>query len=84
MFNPKRRAAALLLALGMGIATMPVASAAGADAARLAAAQREGQLLWYTTLLEEAWRPVKEGFERRHPGIEVRVVRAAHAPASAD
>jgi len=86
MFNPKRRAAALLLALGMGLAasgaTSAVASAADTDAARLAAAQREGQLLWYTTLLEEAWRPVKEGFERRHPGIEVRVVRAA-APINA-
>jgi ABC-type Fe3+ transport system substrate-binding protein len=82
MFSPVNIMSALLLALGMAGAAAPAMADAPADAGRLAAAQREGQLLWYTTLLEEAWRPVKEGFERRHPGIEVSVVRAA-APVNA-
>ncbi len=80
MFSPRKLAFACMLALAVGIA--PVASAADTDAARLAAARQEGQLLWYTTLLEDAWRPIQQAFEQRYPGIAVRVVRAA-APVNA-
>jgi ABC-type Fe3+ transport system substrate-binding protein len=80
MHNALRRAVTLLLTCA--IAGFSLAQAAGPDADRLAAAQREGQLLWYTTLLEEAWAPLKQGFQQRYPGIDVQVVRAA-APQNA-
>jgi ABC-type Fe3+ transport system substrate-binding protein len=80
MHNAFRRAVTLLLACA--VAGAPLAQAAEPDAARLAAAQREGHLLWYTTLLEEAWAPIRQGFQQRYPGIDVQVVRAA-APLNA-
>jgi ABC-type Fe3+ transport system substrate-binding protein len=80
MSSKRRTVLAALLACAIG--ALPLAHAADADAPRLAAAQREGQLLWYTTLLEEAWGPIKQGFQQRYPGINVQVVRAA-APLNA-
>lgn len=72
--------------LGAAMLMITVASAAaGATATpdpRIAAAQREGQLLWYTTLLEEASGPVRSAFMAKYPGIDVEVVRAA-APVNA-
>lgn len=82
MCSKRRTLHSLLLACALGVLPAVHAAEAGGDAARLAAAQGEGRLLWYTTLLEEAWAPVKQGFEQRYPGIEVQVVRAA-APVNA-
>ncbi len=73
-----RRAAAglALLACGCGDPT-PSAPVAIADAAdRLEAAQAEGEVVWYSTLIvQQAVRPMAEAFERAHPGIEVRYIR---------
>lgn len=82
MFSMKLTLSASLLALGIASAAGAVPVAGDANAARLAAAQREGQLLWYTTLLDEATRPIQQAFSARYPGIAVRVVRAA-APINA-
>jgi len=38
-------------------------------------ANKEGRVVWYTTLLEEASKPLAAAFEKRHPGIKVEVAR---------
>lgn len=68
-----------LLAISVGSAAQANDSN---EAARVKAAQQEGQLLWYTTLLEEASKPIQQAFMAKYPGIEVKVVRAA-APVNA-
>jgi len=83
MQNVIRRAVTVLMACAIG--GLPLAHAENApdsEADRVAAARAEGQLLWYTTLLEEAWAPIRQGFQQRYPGIDVQVVRAA-APVNA-
>lgn len=64
-----RRAAA-----GAIIAAPLVARPAFAiDPTLLAAAQREGEVVWYTGLLiNQAVRPLAETFQRKHPGVAVR------------
>lgn len=79
MLHLKKSGIVALLALGsIGCATAP----AGVDTARVAQAQREGKLVWYTTLLEEASSPIRQAYMARYPGIDVQVVRAA-APINA-
>jgi len=67
----------LALCLGMLGAT----AAAAADAALVAAAKKEGQVVWYTTLIvSQAVRPLARAFEQKYPGIEVRYSRADSGP----
>jgi iron(III) transport system substrate-binding protein len=59
---------------------MPIPCGA-ADAALVAAAKKEGQVVWYTTLIvNQAVRPLAKAFEEKYPGIEVRYSRADSGP----
>ena len=53
------------------------ASAADPDPALIAAAQNEGQVTWYSTLIvNQIVRPMVEAFETKYPGIKVQYSRA--------
>ncbi|OJY70394.1 MAG: hypothetical protein BGP12_21890 [Rhodospirillales bacterium 70-18] len=55
----------------------PAARAAGADAALIAAAKAEGNLVWYSTLIvNQITRPLALAFEKKYPGIKVQYSRA--------
>jgi ABC-type Fe3+ transport system substrate-binding protein len=69
--------------IGVLIATaLTTASAAhAADAALIEAAKKEGQVVWYTTLIvNQAIRPLQEAFEKKYPGIKMQYSRADDAP----
>ena len=69
-----RPALAVLAALACSLVSPP---SYAADPALVEAARKEGQVLWYTTLIvNQAIRPLKEAFERKYPGIELKYVRA--------
>ncbi len=55
---------------------------ARADEAELyAAAKKEGQVVWYTTLIvNQAVRPLVDAFQKKYPGIEVKYNRADSLP----
>src|SRR5579864_7342740 len=51
--------------------------AAAADAALVEAAKKEGQVVWYTTLVvNQIVRPLKEAFEKKYPGVTLQYTRA--------
>jgi iron(III) transport system substrate-binding protein len=55
-----------------------------ADPALIAAARKEGQVVWYTTLIvNQAIRPLKEAFEKNYPGVELAFTRADESPTAA-
>ncbi len=61
------RAAACLAALHMS-------AAMAVDPALIAAAKKEGEVVWYTSLVvNQAARPMVQAFEREYPGIKVRM-----------
>jgi ABC-type Fe3+ transport system substrate-binding protein len=65
----------------MAIAFAVLALAAGplhaADPALIAAAKKEGEVVWYTTqIVSQLVRPVTAAFEKKYPGIKVRSTRA--------
>jgi ABC-type Fe3+ transport system substrate-binding protein len=48
-----------------------------ADPALIAAARKEGEVVWYTTqIISQLVRPVTAAFEKKYPGIRVRSTRA--------
>src|SRR5438128_12306333 len=48
-----------------------------ADAALIAAAKKEGEVVWYSTqIISQLVRPVTTAFEKKYPGIKVRATRA--------
>lgn len=48
-----------------------------ADRALIAAAKKEGEVVWYTTqIINQLVRPVVAAFEKKYPGITVRYTRA--------
>src|SRR5438552_1774131 len=52
-------------------------SAYAADAALIAAAKKEGEVVWYSTqIISQLVRPVTTAFEKKYPGIKVRATRA--------
>jgi ABC-type Fe3+ transport system substrate-binding protein len=56
-------------------------SCGAADTALIAAAKREGRVVWYTTLIvNQAVRPLAKAFEEKYPGIEVQYSRADSGP----
>src|SRR5262245_22101660 len=72
-----RTAAALRIAV-CGIAGLLASASplAAADAALIAAAKREGEVVWYTTqIVSQLVRPVSAAFEKKY-GIKVRATRA--------
>ena len=61
--------AALLLSTG--------ARAADIDSALVDAARKEGQVVWYSTMIvNQIVRPMVEAFQKKYPGIEVQYFRA--------
>src|SRR6202167_1466852 len=52
-------------------------NAAAADASLIEAAKKEGQVVWYTTLIvNQIVRPLKEAFEKKYPGVTLQYTRA--------
>ncbi len=63
--------------LAFGAATRSYA----ADEATVAAARKEGQVVWYTTLIvNQAVLPLKTAFERKYPGVVLNYVRNDEGP----
>ena len=64
--------------LGAVAGVVSTAAAQGADqAAKLAAAQKEGKVVWYVSMFDiDTAEQVGKAFEKRYPGISVEVVRA--------
>lgn len=51
------------------------------DEALIAAARKEGSVLWYTTLIvNQAVLPLKAAFEKKYPGVTLQFVRNDEAP----
>jgi len=72
-------ACALILAAVAAVAAPSVGHAA--DPTLYAAAKKEGEVVWYTTLIvTQAVRPLVEAFGRKYPGIEVKFARADSGP----
>jgi len=68
-----KRILVALLAMAIG----GPAQAAGADAALIEAARKEGQVVWYSTLIvNQITRPLALAFEKKYPGIKVQYSRA--------
>jgi iron(III) transport system substrate-binding protein len=66
----------LRIAFGM-LVLLTVRPAAAADAALIEAAKKEGQVVWYTTLIvNQIIRPLKEAFEKKYPGVQLQYTRA--------
>jgi iron(III) transport system substrate-binding protein len=67
------------IAFALAVAITPAARAA--DAALIEAAKKEGQVVWYTTLIvNQAIRPLQEAFEKKYPGVRLQYSRADDAP----
>jgi iron(III) transport system substrate-binding protein len=59
------------------IAALAARNAAAADAALIEAAKKEGQVVWYTTLIvNQIVRPLKDAFEKKYPGVTLQYARA--------
>jgi ABC-type Fe3+ transport system substrate-binding protein len=66
----RRAAVAAMLLLAAG-------EARAADAALIEAAKKEGQVVWYTTLIvNQIVRPLKAAFEKKYPGVTLQYTRA--------
>jgi ABC-type Fe3+ transport system substrate-binding protein len=67
--------------IGTVMGTVVGTACHAADATLVEAARREGQVLWYTTLIvNQAIRPLKVAFERKYPGVTLNYVRADGNP----
>src|ERR1700693_5144332 len=65
----------------LALAAMLASAAPAADAALIEAAKKEGQVVWYTTLIvNQAIRPLQEAFEKKYPGVKLQYSRADDAP----
>ena len=59
------------------LATFALFSSYAADEATIAAAKKEGEVVWYTTLIvDQAVRPLVDAFEKKYPGVKVRFARS--------
>ena len=59
------------------VVALAARNAAAADAALIEAAKKEGQVVWYTTLVvNQIVRPLKDAFEKKYPGITLQYTRA--------
>lgn len=78
------RAAAMVastVAIGLAITIASAPAVRAADAALIEAAKKEGQVVWYTTLIvNQAIRPLQEAFEKKYPGVRLQYSRADDAP----
>jgi iron(III) transport system substrate-binding protein len=72
---------AVALAAMAGLLLAAAAPARAEDPALVAAARKEGQVVWYTTLIvNQAIRPLKAAFEAKYPGVTLQFSRADDAP----
>ena len=56
------------------------ARAADIDPALVAAAQKEGQVVWYSTLIvNQILRPIADAFEKKYPGIRLQYSRSTNS-----
>jgi iron(III) transport system substrate-binding protein len=73
----KRLKALSIVPLALLLATLGAGSASAADEATIAAAKKEGEIVWYTTLIvDQAVRPLIAAFEKKYPGIKIRYSRS--------
>ena len=73
-------AAALGAGLGLGLGAERAAYAQANYEAMVAAAKREGKVLAYGEIITPTWRAVKEGFEKKYPGITMEFVYLSGQP----
>jgi iron(III) transport system substrate-binding protein len=68
----------MFLRIAFGLLVLVAARpSAAADAALIEAAKKEGQVVWYTTLIvNQIIRPIKEAFEKKYPGVQLQYTRA--------
>lgn len=67
----------LTISLTISGGLMWATTAALADTDLYAAAKKEGQVVWYTTLIvKQAVRPIVAAFQKKYPGVKVRYSRA--------
>jgi ABC-type Fe3+ transport system substrate-binding protein len=75
------RTSGATIATILAVATFSLPAARGADAALVEMAKKEGQVVWYTTLIvNQAIRPLQEAFEKKYPGVKLQYSRADDAP----
>ncbi len=71
------RSSALLRVAAIAIVALAARNAAAADSALIEAAKKEGQVVWYTTLIvNQIVRPLKAAFEKKYPGVTLQFTRA--------
>jgi ABC-type glycerol-3-phosphate transport system substrate-binding protein len=59
------------------VVALAARNAAAADAALIEAAKKEGQVVWYTTLVvNQIVRPLKDAFEKKYSGVTLQYTRA--------
>src|SRR5262250_280096 len=79
MRDRRTHAVALISILAMALAVSTPGRAA--DPALYEAARKEGEVVWYTTLIvNQAVRPLIEAFNKKYPGISVKYTRADSGP----
>jgi ABC-type Fe3+ transport system substrate-binding protein len=67
--------------LAMAAALLLAPAARAQDASLIAAAQNEGEVVWYTTLIvNQSVLPIKAAFEKKYPGITLQYARDDEAP----
>jgi ABC-type Fe3+ transport system substrate-binding protein len=68
---------AVAIAVGLGCGPAHVTDAYAIDAAVIAAAQKEGEVVWTSTqIVNQLVRPIAAAFEKKYPGIKLRYTRA--------
>jgi iron(III) transport system substrate-binding protein len=76
-----RRAASLLASILIASSALTSSARAADDKALYDAAKKEGEVVWYTSLIvNQAVRPLIEAFNKKYPGIEVKYSRADSGP----
>ena len=73
----QHRSSSTITLLAAALLAVMSAPACAADPALVAAATKEGEVVWYTTqIINQLARPIIAGFEAKYPGIKVHAVRA--------
>ena len=72
---------AMMSALLAAIALLACPRARAADDALYEAAKKEGEVVWYTSLIvNQAVRPLVDAFNKKHPGVTVKYARGDSGP----
>src|ERR1700722_10291911 len=79
-FEGDRKGVTMTRLLGVAFAVivaLVARNATAADSALIEAAKKEGQVVWYTTLVvNQIVRPLKDAFEKKYPGVTLQYTRA--------